>query len=265
MKKVTAIVAAGALSLCLTGCSTQTQEAQEEPQEPVTQTQDAAPTAEEPLAPSSGESDAIQTYFTNPAPEAPAPYIAEGGWTFIESEGGDFVNYALKLACNDPVNCYVSMIVKMTAKGADGSILASQTNSVQFIAPNDVMPVVGTIPLTEESASIDFDLSYGNGAAPGNDYKITDLAVSNTSEIDADTSIKWTGEYTNGTGVDFPAGVYPRAILRENGKIVGGADSSFDNSPVANGETASFEVSGLKGAIPEHDEYELYIVPELRF
>lgn len=207
----------------------------------------------------------VETYFTNPAPEAPSPYIAEGGWTYIDSEGGDFANYALKLACNDPVNCYIFMNVKITARASDGSILASQADSVQFIAPNDVMPVVGLLPLTEEPASIDFDLTFSDGAVPGNDYKITDLAVSNTSEIETESSVKWTGEYVNNTGVDFPAGVYPHAILRLNGKIVGGADASFDNSAVANGQTTSFEVSGLKGTVPEHDEYELYIVPELLF
>lgn len=264
MKKIIAAAVIAALTVALTGCSSpQTEEPVQQPQEQPAPTQ---PEPEQKAAATPDEkADVVGTSFSNEAPSDPSPYISEGGWTYIESQGGDFANYGLMLGCTDPVNCYVLMPLKITAKADDGSILASETTTVMFIGPDDVMPVTGLLPLTEKPASIEFDLSFDQGSKPGNDYKITDLPVSNTSEIVTDPSTKWTGEFSNDTGVDFPNGIFPCAILRDNGKIVGGVGLSGDSAPVANGETSSFEVTGLKGSFPDHDDYELYIVPNLIF
>lgn len=256
VKPAASIVLAVALS-AMVGCA---QQKQEEPaKEEATQEEVVQEVKEEPKA----EEQKNDNAFSNEAPES-APYIKEGGWSYIEGVNGSSVNVALILGNTDTTNCYIFPKVKATAKSADGSVVAFDTASTTFIAPNDVMPLVFKLTgLSEEPATIDFEFSAGEKQVPGNDYTLSDLPSSGVSETITDREAKWLGEYSNNTGVTFPNGVTPIVVLRSNGQIVAGFENLLDRIESADGATSSFEVKSFPGSVPEHDSFEAYIVPNL--
>ena len=253
VKSVALIVLAVALS-AMVGCAKQEPKQEEPVKEEAVQEVKEEPKAEE---------QKNDNAFSNEAPES-APYIKEGGWSYIEGVNGSFVNVALILGNTDTTNCYIFPKVKATAKSADGSVIASDTASTTFIAPNDVMPLVFKLTgLSEEPATIDFEFSAGEKQVPGNDYTLSDLPSSGVSETITDREARWLGEYSNNTGVTFPNGVTPIVVLRSSGNIVAGFENLLDRIESADGATSSFEVKSFPGSVPEHDSFEAYIVPNL--
>ena len=194
----------------------------------------------------------------------PNPYIKESTWRCDDNQidGTKYVQADYVIGCGDPTNCYVMMKVQITAKSSDGTVLATDTDYVTFVAPNDIMPCSHVLTTAEEPAEVTFDLSYDQGQKPGNDYTLADLPVANQTVSEVNGYTKWTGEYTNQTGVDFERGCDAYVVLRKDGKLVA-IFNGHGTGDAANGSTHPFEISSYSGSVPEHDSYEVYIVPNL--
>lgn len=231
-KKMAAVSAAAALALTMAGCSSP--DAAEE------KAADAPEVKEEPKA------EAV----------AEEPAVADEGWSY----SGGFVNYCAVIGNADPVNCYVYMNLNVTAKAADGSILASQVVAVPWVAPDDVMPVYTVLTVSEEPAEIVSELFFDEGTKPGNDYTLADIAAENV----VDNGAKVTGEFENKTGCDFDNGVSVIAVFKQGGEIVAASQNlDFLLISVENGKRLPFEVDYQFGGIPEHDSVDVYVIPEL--
>ena len=188
--------------------------------------------------------------------ESTEPHVKESGWSY--SNG--YVNFCAIVDNPDPVNCYVGMPLNVTAKGADGTVLANSTVYASWVAPNDVMPVGCVLSdVSEEPSEVTVDFSHGDGSKPGHDYTLADLPVSNVT----DTGKKVTGEFANNTGCDFDRGVTVLAVFRGGGKIVGFAERVDYSNPCPDGKTAAFEVSYAYNGVPAHDSVDVYAVPNL--
>lgn len=145
-------------------------------------------------------------------------------------------------------------IVTITAKGDDGSIIATYDQTLYFIAPTDsvsfgsVLDCNGKTPATVEfsASSGTFVSAKTSGVVPTSSFE-----VSNTNEIAqeyGDTS--YTGEVTNKSDSDFD-NVAITILLKNNGQIVYG-DTTYVSDLTA-GVTKPFELSEYN--VPEHTEY----------
>ncbi|MBQ3106161.1 MAG: hypothetical protein IJC51_01610 [Eggerthellaceae bacterium] len=252
MKKSVLVILSATLALLLFGCSEKTAEntGGTEQSEQLEQTEQPGQSATEP------EEDEDEA--ATPAQE-PQPYVKTSGWTFSDS----YVNFGAIIENTDTVNCYVLMPLSVTAKDADGKILANSVFTVEWIAPNDIMPVHGVLTnVASEPAEVTFDFSFSDGSKPGNDYTLADMKVTNIT----DTGTKITGEYENATGCDFPNGVTLLAVFWMDGKIVGSCNESMEYSnPCQNGSKSAFELVYQFSGAPEHDSVDVYAIPNLLF
>lgn len=249
MKKVLATVVAGFLASALVGCSSG------EPNTVEPKTNDpidsATPIAEE-------------------APEKAETVISESGWSLSKNEYDEsqmWINYALILANTDKSNMTVNQTIKITVKDTNGSVIASETAYAMFVGPGDVMPVAGrTGMLSSEPAEVTIELGTGQQEPASYDemYRITDFSVSGAAENQTpDGSMNWAGEFTNPSDKPMDKGVTPTVILFNEGQIVGGFNNNLMFDAVAGGATTSFEIDPFGNPVPEHDSFEVYIVPNI--
>ena len=164
----------------------------------------------------------------------------------------------------DSANCYVGPKITATAYAKDGTILGSETLSSQFVAPADVMPAMTRISVAQIPARVEFDIQSGKGGAPGHPYTLASFNIQDASEQQVNqNTIRWTGKYTNGCGVDFKYGCNTYILLRKDGKLVGCVrEAGMGKGEVADGATNPFSVDATD-VVPEHDKFEVYIVPNL--
>lgn len=262
MRKLVSAIVAGSLALALVGCGGGESAGSSQQQQPAGSSEPAAKEELRKEQPKKKEESKYHASYD--APDEPAPYIKETSWHCVDGEpnGGKYLIVDYILGCTDQVNCYVFPKVKVTARAADGTVLGSADSAAVFVAPNDVMPVSFQITVAEEPAEVTFDLSYDPGEKPGNDYTLADLPVSNDGEFETNGFTKWTGEFTNQTGVSFDSGCDAYVLLRKDGDLVA-TYRSIGVSPVEDGATSSFEISQHSGTIPEYDSHEFLIVPNL--
>ena len=258
------------LSLSCVGCSTggtasapaQTEEmATEEPAK--TQETEEKSEEQQESVPASSSEEGSGTYVGD-VPDQPQPYIKEACWWTTQDQVATYVHVVSLMGNTDLTNCYVYPRIKAVAYAEDGTILGTETINNQFIAPNDVMPGETLMTVADKPAKVEFEISFDPGTPPGNPYTLASFSIENTSEQQVDEyTTRWTGQFTNGCGVDFPYGCDAYVLLRKGGQLVGGyKTSSFDE--VTNGSTHAFSVdAAYAGNVPEHDAFEVYIVPTL--
>lgn len=249
MKKVLATIAAGILVSALVGCSSG---------EPNT----IEPKTNDPIDSASSVAEK--------APEKAETVISESGWSLSKSEYDEsqmWVNYALILANTDKSNMTVNQTVKITVKDVNGSVIASETAYAAFVGPDDVMPVVGrTDMLSSEPADVTIELGTGQQEPASYDemYRVTDFSVSGAAENPTpDGDMNWAGEFTNPSDNAMDKGVTPTVVLFNGGQIVGGFNNNLMLDAVAGGATTSFEIDPFGNPVPEHDSFEIYIVPNI--
>ena len=155
------------------------------------------------------------------------------------------------------------MPLTVTARDSEGAILATESFSVQFVAPNDVMPYANTMTVAEEPASVDFSIGPGDGGPPGHPYTLASFAITNDSEqVKSEYEVSWTGEVTNNAELDFPS-YWAYALLYKDGALVGGY-GTYTYSPLDDGATVPFTAdASYVGEVPDHDSYVLYVLPDL--
>lgn len=201
--------------------------------------------------------------YVGTAPDAPQPYVKEACWWTSTSQTGTFINIAALMGNTDQVNCYTFPKVRCTAYSEDGTILDTQEITSQFIAPADVMPCLTTMSVASKPARVEFDISFREGSVPGHPYTLASFDIQGANEQQADNFIRWTGQYTNGCGVGFEYGCEPVVLLRRDGALVAGYHE-LSITEVPDGATVPFSVdSGVNADVPEHNSFDVYIVPKL--
>ena len=249
-----ASVAAIGLALCLCGCnSAATQDTKPD-------TQAATTAAAEPvIKPGCGS-------YTGQPPEDDELYVKDAGWVSTKSQDGVGIDVAILLANTDDVNCFVFPHVTATAYGADGTVLDTDEITPEFIAPADVMPCSTHLTSADYPDRVEFSISHQRGSVPGHPYTLAWFDIHNTSEqrIDEHGS-KWTGEFTNNCEVDFPRGGKVYVLLRKSGALVASYSEQVLSS-MPDGSSHPFAITGYEAdGIPDHDSFEVYVVPELVF
>ena len=95
-------------------------------------------------------------------------------------------------------------------------------------------------------------------------YRVTDFSVSGAAENPTpDGDMNWAGEFTNPSDNAMDKGVTPTVVLFNGGQIVGGFNNNLMLDAVAGGATTSFEIDPFGNPVPEHDSFEIYIVPNI--
>ncbi len=181
--------------------------------------------------------------------------LTESGYSINDDGMGDvYAYYGFTLQNPNTDSASQFPIVTITAKGDDGSIIATYDQTLYFIAPTDsvsfgsVLDCNGKTPATVEfsASSGTFVSAKTSGVVPTSSFE-----VSNTNEIAqeyGDTS--YTGEVTNKSDSDFD-NVAITILLKNNGQIVYG-DTTYVSDLTA-GATKPFELSEYN--VPEHTEY----------
>lgn len=227
---------------------------------------------QEPEESSEGQQESLQASnseegsgtYVGDVPDQPQPFIKEACWWTTQDQVATYIHVVALMGNTDPTNCYVFPKINAVAYAEDGTVLGTQAINNQFIAPSDVMPGYTLITTADKPAKVEFEISFDPGTPPGNPYTLANFSIENTSEQQVDEfTTRWTGQFTNGCGVDFPSGCNAFVLLRRGGQLVGGYQtSSFDE--VTNGSTHAFSVdAAYVGEVPEHDAFEVYIVPNL--
>ncbi len=181
--------------------------------------------------------------------------ITESGYSVVDNGYGNvYVYYSATL--NNPNTDVAAQfpVIKITAKGSDGSIVASSDQTLLYIAPDDsvtfgsLVDCNGIVPATVEITASSGDFIPGDSESV---VHTSNLAVSNTSEIPGtygDTS--FTGEIEN-TGDKDLTSVAVTVTLKNNGTIVYG-DTTYISNLTA-GTKQAFELTEYN--VPEHTEF----------
>lgn len=181
--------------------------------------------------------------------------LTESGYSVVDNGYGNiYVYYSATL--NNPNTDVAAQfpVIKITAKGADNSIIASSDQTLFYVAPNDSVTFGSLVDCNGVApATVEITASSG-GFIPGDSEGIvhtSNLVISNTSEIPGaygDTS--YTGEIEN-TGDKDLASVAVTVTLKNNGNIVYGDTTYVSN--LAAGTKQAFELSEYN--VPEHTEF----------
>ena len=278
-RRIVALIVMGVLAFTAWGCSSggsadNAPQNESEAVEQPAQQDEAEPAAE--LAPEVDAEQALEEPVEAPTatpgsgtyvgeiPSSAQPYIKEACWWTTQDQTGIYLHAATLMGNTDTVNCFIFPSIRVTAYGDDGTILGTQSLTNVFIAPDDVMPGEMQLTVASVPANVEFEISFGEGEVPGHPYTLASFDITNTSEqVINEHETRWTGQFTNNCDVDFPYGCDAYALLRKDGLLVAGYHA-MSIEPVADGQTMPFSVdASFVGEIPEHDSYEVYIVPNL--
>lgn len=230
-KKLAALVLMGALALSVTACGGGSGDSSSE---------------------SSGNGESKSSTETK---EPSDVSITESGYSVVDDGYGNvYVYYSATL--NNPNTDVASQfpVIKITAKGSDGSIVASSDQTLLYIAPEDsvtfgsMVDCNGISPATVEITAANGDFIPGDSEGV---VHTSNLVVSNTSELPGtfgDTS--YTGEIEN-TGDKDLANVAVTVTLKNNGTIVYGSTTYISN--LSAGSKQAFELTEYN--VPEHTEF----------
>lgn len=181
--------------------------------------------------------------------------LTESGYSIKDDGMGNvYAYYGFTLQNPNTESASQFPVVTVTAKGEDGSIIATYDQTLYFIAPTDsvsfgsVLDCNGKVPATVElSASSG---TFVSGKTSGV-VSTSSFEVSNTNEIPQEYGeTSYTGEVTNKSASDFD-NVAITILLKNNGQIVYG-DTTYVSDLTA-GATKPFELSEYD--VPEHTEY----------
>lgn len=180
--------------------------------------------------------------------------LIESGYNISKSDSDRYLYYAATL--ENPNKDYALEFPKIivTAKNKDGSILASDEQVLNFIAPGDKVSFAsmtdckGKTPYKVEitTDSGDYISSDSEQIMPTKTFKI-----SNISESKGDFGeYSYTGEVENKGNRDISQ-VAVTILLKKKGKIVSGTTTFIDDLNA--GSKKAFDTSEYN--LPNHDEY----------
>ena len=180
--------------------------------------------------------------------------LVESGYNIVKSDSDRYLYYAATL--KNPNENYALEFPKIivTAKNKDGSILASDEQVLNYIAPGDKVSFANMtdckgktpykVEITTDSGDyISFDSEQ---MVPTKTFK-----VSNISESKGDFGeYSYTGEVENKGKRDISQ-VAVTILLKKKGKIVSGTTTFIDDLKA--GSKKAFDTSEYN--LPSHDEY----------
>lgn len=187
--------------------------------------------------------------------------LIESGYSAIENSVGVYIYYGIKLENKSQEKSAFLPTVTITAKNEDGSIITTEDQTLMNIAPGDTVTYgfqidsKGTVP-----ATVEFSVSDSKFVDPNDEtIALSQLPVSNTSEVSGDFNISYTGEVENTSATDIDTGA-ATVLLRKDGAIVYGM-TGFVNDLTASSKKP-FEIKTY-GDLPEHDSFEISVQPWL--
>jgi serine/threonine protein kinase len=192
--------------------------------------------------------------------KAPSPAVIESGYHTAAVDDYTDVYCGMKIENPDAGKAIENTIITITARAADGHILASNDCPVPCIAAGDIQ-WYGCFLQYEESeqpASVDFSVSDPGDFVDTNAPEIfspDDFTFSNVRSSDVTGGQRFTGELANNSTQNAEY-ISIEIIFYENGKIIGGDSSDFNNLPA--GETRPFDFM-LFESFP-YDSFDLHVV-----
>ena len=199
--------------------------------------------------------NAVSSDAKEETPDTTDIVLVESGYSINDNGMGNvYVYYGATINNPNTDKAASFPTITVTAKGEDGSIIATEDQTLFYIAPEDtvsfgsLIDCNGKVPTTVEITPSCNDFVPGDSDGV---IKSSDFVISNTSEISGeygDTS--YTGEIEN-IGDNEADMVAVTVILKNNGQIVYG-DTTYVDGLTA-GLKKPFEISEYD--VPEHTEY----------
>lgn len=188
--------------------------------------------------------------------------LVDSGYSVITNsyDNSKYINYAVQIT--NPNESYAIQFpeIHITAKGTDGSILSTDSQTLYFIAAGDTYYYAGMTRSYQGdmpgSVEITVDNSDNNAISQqGSDIVLSrDLAVSNTS----DTADSTTGEITNNSTVDLSTAAVI-VVFKKGDQLVGGDETYINN--LNSGSTAAFQISKYMGvSAGQYDSYTVNVL-----
>ena len=186
--------------------------------------------------------------------------VAEAAWNLSGGGSSDaYIQYCVILS--NTTKDYVAELpsINITARSGDGMVLGTDNIVGSSIMPGDTIALCSLFPIPGDSSDVHVEFSVEKAdLAPVNTSphpSNSDFIVSGVSEKKSDLFPAVVGELKS---------VYPEqlntvavtALLRKNGKLVGGETTYVDN--ITPNNTKAFEIS-LYTDEPEHDEIEISV------
>ena len=227
-----------------------------DPSEPDLLDADAAEEDEEDEAVEDDDEDAAESASSSTS-ELLDPEILESGYYLTDA---GFVRYAV--CWENPNEGYAIEYPELTitCRDADGVITFAYTETMSELLPGEVQYFSGITVGGEGTVTVEFGVSQ----VDDNDFEATDevaeeyFTISNTSAIDNDYKVLFTGEITTNVELeDFDEARLSLVLRDEDGNIVYG---DFDFVDVtAEGGTVAFEIEAYD--LPDYATYEIYAIP----
>lgn len=181
--------------------------------------------------------------------------LVESGYSVKDNGMGNvYVYYGATLNNPNKNEAASFPTITITAKGEDGSIIATQDQTLFYLAPEDtvsfgsLVDCNGKVPASVEITPSCKDFVPGDSDGV---IKSSDFIISNTTEISGEYgNTSYTGEIEN-VGNNDADMVAVTVILKNNGQIVYGTTTFVDG--VTSGMKKPFEISAYE--VPEHTEY----------
>ena len=182
--------------------------------------------------------------------------IKEQGWSYVKSSWGGYISYGV--AVYNPNGEYLAGFpkVKCTGKDADGKILFSYDENIDYIYPKETVFVGSTFNVDEKPATIELSIEMSKkdweSARSVNYPKNNSQIVSNISEKKDDEMRIYNGEVENTSDTDLDNDILT-VIFREDGKIVGANNTYSDDLDA--GQRSIFTI--YANNVPDYDKYEI--------
>lgn len=189
--------------------------------------------------------------------------LLDSGWMPFQSDGSSYVNVYYAVQMHNPNEEYAVMFptITITAKSADGSILATDDMVLSSIAAGDTV-YYGNSMLYEGNtapASVEITLNNSNDdfvQQDDNEYaKQSDFVVSNVAENAGDWDRTFTGEIQNNS--NFQTSLAVIAILKQDGALVGGEIAYVDD--IDSGASKAFEID-VSNDLTGYNTVEFYAI-----
>lgn len=250
MRKKILTIACSAILACalLCGCGGTEAPAASEPQPSTPPSNSSSGSSESPASslPSSNPSsvpskdDSDSTASLQPKVESKSFRISRSGDYY-------YTYYCFTLVNPNKVKDFSFGKIEFTVKDADGRVIDTSTDYIPPIAAGDTITFGGEI-LTSGGvpASVTYTLDFPkHGSTLRNEKEVSkqsDLVVFNTSRIEKDSFISYTGEITNNSAVDMDS-VMVRVFYTKDGVLYAGEDTYVSN--LKPGQTKAFDILAL--------------------
>lgn len=184
--------------------------------------------------------------------------IKDYGWTYIESDTGNYVSYGLVIDNICKTYLIISPTIKIIGKDKNDNVIFSLKETLPYIAPSDTTYFGKTFKVDKKPDKVDITIEVTENDYVGEknvDYvKNENLKISDVSEEKNENIREYKGKVKNNSDIDLSK-MLVSIIYRKNKKIVGGSYSYV--YPFTSKDALDFDIYAVN--IPEYDEYEVNV------